>query len=97
MITIHKYELSTERFQTLDVHAGAGLPLALFVVNDAGQYPTPTVWFCVDDTAPIVKRDIFCIRDGEDSSHLIRQADHIASVALPPSGVVLHYFAKRFL
>lgn len=95
MITIQKFELSILAEQTIDVPAGAGLPLALFVVGD--RPPTPTVWYVVDDSAPLVKRTIFCVRDG-DAAHPIsgRHSDPIGSVLYPPTATALHYFQKRF-
>lgn len=92
MITIQNFDLGIETFQSIDVPAGAGLPIALFKLNT--PHPTPTVWFVVDDSAPKVKRVIYCIRAGDSCHEFMRKADHIGTIEW--SGAILHYFAKRF-
>lgn len=100
MITIRRFPLEIVETQMIHVHAGAGLPLALMMVGD--RPPTPTVWYAVDDQAPLARQIIFCVRSGVDASHVFTRtgrsmsADYIGTLAYPPSGAIYHFFQKRF-
>lgn len=94
------WALDLDATQTIRVPAGAGLPLALMMLGD--RPPTPTVWYAVDDQAPLVERIIFSVPSGLDASHVFTRtgrsmsADYIGTLAYPPSGAIYHFFQKRF-